>query len=69
MRLFDPLLRKIAAYVTDYSNRPGDPNEIARALKAYDRLCEDIKRGASADDIARNELFHQQANNRAARVT
>lgn len=69
MGLFDPVLRKIAAYVADYGNRPGDPHEIARALKAYDRLCEDIKRGASADDIARNELFHQRADNSAARVT
>ncbi len=69
MGLFDPLLRKIAAYVANHGNCPGDPCEIARALEAYNRLCEDIKRGASADDIARNELCHQRANNGAVSIT
>lgn len=69
MRLLDTVLGKVAAYITDYGNRPGDPREIAAAVEAYNRLCEDIRRGASAEVIAGNELFHQRAKDRAARVS
>lgn len=68
MRLFDPVLRKMAAYLTNYGNRPGDPREIAEAFEAYDRLVQDIRRGASAEELGRNKLFHQRGKNGAAGV-
>jgi hypothetical protein len=68
MRLFDSMFRKFCAYVADYGNRPGDANEVAEAFEAYDGLVQDIRRGASAEELGRNKLFQKSANNGAARI-
>ena len=68
MNLFDSLLRKVASYLANYGNRPGNERETAEAFEAYDRLVQDIRRGAGAEELARNKLFHQRGKNSGARV-
>jgi hypothetical protein len=69
MNLFHAMLLKLSTYIADYGNRPGDADAVAEAFKAYDSLVQDIRRGASAEEISQNKLFQKRAKNSSARVT
>jgi len=63
MALVDGLFRKIAADLADDPNSVGDARKIAKAFEAYDRLVQDISRGASREQIESNELLEKRAKN------
>ncbi len=67
-RLGDAMFRQLRAVLADDPESAGNAVEIAKAFEAYDRLVKDIRRGASSEEIARNELFQKRSNDRGTRI-
>ncbi len=69
MRLLNAVLGKICAYILDHGNRPGNADDVAKAVEAYHRAVQDIRGPTGIQSPARNEFVHKLGQDSAARVS
>lgn len=69
MRLLDAVRGKVCAYVLDHCNRPGNADDVAKALEAYGGPIQNGASSVGGKGIIRNEGVHQFGQNGAGRVS